>query len=200
MSVQNALGYENFPIPVGALLPYCSATTPYGYLICDGATYNQSDYPVLFRVLDGVGYGQTSTTFTLPNLVGEFIRGTSVNTGTIDAGTSGGETSTVSLIAGNIPPFSTTTQSGVVFSVTPGGGECITSNGSDFQGQNQTTGNDYALRKNTPSAPTGLTCSITASSYSASYTNASQSALSLTATTAPIPSNYSLVYLIRAFY
>jgi len=196
MSVKNALGYDNFPIPVGALLPYCSSITPYGYLVCDGTTYNQSDYPDLFRVLDGVGYGQTSTTFDVPNLVGEYIRGTSVNAGTIDPGQSGGETTSVSLVVANIPPFSTDGAS-IVFTTSPGTTVPVITSASN-QGTDVDTVTSQFVARNEDETTHQL--SITSLTSSVSYTNATQLGLSLTASLVPRPSHYELVYLIRAFY
>ena len=62
-------------MPVGSLVWYFGPTPPLGYLVCDGSTVNQSDYPALFQVI-GTIYGPADTTvFTLPNMLGAFVRG-----------------------------------------------------------------------------------------------------------------------------
>ena len=58
---------------------------PEGYLKCDGSIYNISDYPLLCDVFTSdfgsVNYfgGNGTTTFAVPDLRGEFLRGTGTN-------------------------------------------------------------------------------------------------------------------------
>ena len=64
---------------VGALIIWPTATPPAGYLECDGAALSRTTYAALYAVL-GTTYGKgagtaASTTFRLPDLRGEFIRG-----------------------------------------------------------------------------------------------------------------------------
>lgn len=66
-------------MPVGSLIIWPTSTPPAGYLECDGAALSRTTYAALFAVL-GTTYGQgagtqASTTFRLPDLRGEFIRG-----------------------------------------------------------------------------------------------------------------------------
>ncbi len=77
--------------PVGHIISYMGTTAPKHYLVCDGAVYNITDYPHLtehFRKeLGSVNYfgGDGITTFAVPDLRGEFLRGTGTaarNTGT----------------------------------------------------------------------------------------------------------------------
>ena len=68
--------------PVGTIINFFGLTAPEGYLACDGATYNRADYPELAEHLvtnfaDLVGDGET--TFKVPDLRGEFLRGTGTN-------------------------------------------------------------------------------------------------------------------------
>jgi len=63
MSVGNSLGYQGFPLPVGTVLPFAGAPAllpggqlPYGWLPCDGSSYNIADYPDLYRII-GTTYG-----------------------------------------------------------------------------------------------------------------------------------------------
>jgi len=58
---------------------------PDGYLKCDGTTYNIADYPALashfeteFGTKNHFG-GDGTTTFKVPDLCGEFLRGTGTN-------------------------------------------------------------------------------------------------------------------------
>jgi len=73
---------------IGAIISLAVGTLPDNVLPCDGSTYNASDYPDLFAVLDSVF--KSSTTFITPDLRGKTIIGTS---GTYGINDSGGETS-----------------------------------------------------------------------------------------------------------
>jgi len=60
-------------------------TAPAGYLFCDGTVYNIADYPGLadhfetqFGTKNNFG-GDGTTTFAVPDLRGEFLRGTGTN-------------------------------------------------------------------------------------------------------------------------
>ena len=67
-------------VPAGSVfaLAGSQAGVPTGYLECDGSSVSRSTYSALFGVI-GTTYGSaSSTTFNLPNLRGQFIRG--VNT------------------------------------------------------------------------------------------------------------------------
>jgi len=62
-------------VPSGAVFCIAVATTPSDYLECNGASVSRSTYAALFAVI-GTAYGSASgTTFNLPDLRGEFIRG-----------------------------------------------------------------------------------------------------------------------------
>ena len=71
--------------PVGHIIPYMGNTAPKHYLICDGTEYNIVDYPYLAQhftdEFGSVNYfgGDGTTTFAVPDLRGEFLRGTGVN-------------------------------------------------------------------------------------------------------------------------
>jgi len=63
-------------VPAGMIMPHTTATEPAGWLECDGAAVSRSTYSALFAVIsDDYGAGDGSTTFNLPDLRGEFIRG-----------------------------------------------------------------------------------------------------------------------------
>lgn len=71
--------------PVGTVIAYYGETAPAHYLICDGSEYNKTDYPDLWThlssltdttpyVVDG-----NNTKFKVPDLRGEFLRGSGTN-------------------------------------------------------------------------------------------------------------------------
>ena len=74
--------------PVGHIIPYMGNNTPKHYLICDGGEYNIIDYPYLAQhftdEFGSVNYfgGDGTTTFAVPDLRGEFLRGSGTNSHT----------------------------------------------------------------------------------------------------------------------
>jgi microcystin-dependent protein len=63
-------------VPVGAIITMAAPSIPAGFLECNGATVKRADYPALFSLIGTTyGAGDSSTTFTIPDLRGEFIRG-----------------------------------------------------------------------------------------------------------------------------
>lgn len=72
--------------PVGTVISYITGeNAPDGYLKCDGTVYNISEYKALADAIkNGLGSynyygGDGTTTFAVPNLQGEFLRGTGIN-------------------------------------------------------------------------------------------------------------------------
>ena len=88
----NDLYYKVPGIPTGTILSIMGKTAPTGYLICDGKEYNISTHPNLANYIkDQFGSynyfgGDGTTTFKVPDLRGEFLRGTGTNTATGFAG------------------------------------------------------------------------------------------------------------------
>ncbi|KUM02266.1 tail fiber protein [Chromobacterium subtsugae] len=66
----------NAAAPAGMVAYFAMKDAPAGWLIADGRAVSRKDYPALFAAIGGLyGNGDGSTTFALPNLCGEFIRG-----------------------------------------------------------------------------------------------------------------------------
>ena len=71
--------------PTGTVISYMGNNIPEGYLSCDGKVYNISDYPKLAEQIKtefgSYNYygGDGTTTFAVPDLRGEFLRGTGTN-------------------------------------------------------------------------------------------------------------------------
>lgn len=63
-------------VPPGAVFHFARNTAPNGYLVCNGAIVSRTTYANLFAAIGTTfGAGNGTTTFGLPNLLGEFIRG-----------------------------------------------------------------------------------------------------------------------------
>lgn len=72
--------------PVGHIISHMGTVAPKHYLICNGSEYNIEDYPYLAEHITkdfgSVNYfgGDGTTTFAVPDLRGEFLRGTGTAT------------------------------------------------------------------------------------------------------------------------
>lgn len=85
-NILNPLGYQSAnggnDTPVGTVITFMGNNPPKHYLACDGNVYNISDYPELAQFFknqfESVNYfgGDGVTTFAIPDLRGEFLRGT----------------------------------------------------------------------------------------------------------------------------
>ena len=63
-------------VPSGTVIHVAMQTAPTGYLKADGAAVSRTTYAALFAAIGAVfGEGDGSTTFNLPDLRGEFVRG-----------------------------------------------------------------------------------------------------------------------------
>ena len=81
-------------VPTGAVFCVAVATIPTGYLECNGAAVSRTTYAALFSFVGTqYGAGNGSTTFNLPDLRGEFIRGFDNGKG-VDSGRSIGSNQT----------------------------------------------------------------------------------------------------------
>lgn len=62
--------------PAGTVIFYAASTAPSGYLKANGANVSRTTYAALFAAIGTTfGSGDGSTTFTLPDMRGEFPRG-----------------------------------------------------------------------------------------------------------------------------
>lgn len=75
-------------IPVGAIFAFPSENIPENYLPCEGQELAKSQYPELFKLI-GTTFGGFNSTFKLPDLQGQFIRGLD-RVGNIDYDRDGG--------------------------------------------------------------------------------------------------------------
>jgi microcystin-dependent protein len=76
--------------PAGTVIAFASSTAPAGFVKCNGAALNRTAYADLFSVTGTTfGAGDGSTTFNVPDLRGEFIRGWDDSRG-VDSGRSFG--------------------------------------------------------------------------------------------------------------
>jgi microcystin-dependent protein len=76
--------------PAGAVMPFAMNSAPAGWLAANGSAVNRTTYAALFSAIGTTyGVGDGSTTFTLPDLRGYFVRGSGTNSDGTAAGTFG---------------------------------------------------------------------------------------------------------------
>ena len=81
-----AAQFVGLSTPTGGVIAFAANSAPAGYLVCDGSAVSRTTYADLFAVIGTTyGPGDGSTTFNLPDLRGEFIRGFDGGSG-VDAG------------------------------------------------------------------------------------------------------------------
>ena len=63
-------------MPVGSIMAFAASIAPAGWLECNGAAVSRTSFPHLFsKVHTMFGAGDEKTTFNIPDLRGEFVRG-----------------------------------------------------------------------------------------------------------------------------
>ena len=66
--------------PIGSIIPFGGTTAPTGWFLCQGQAISRTTYSALFAVIGtSFGSGDGSTTFNIPDLRGEFLRGAGTN-------------------------------------------------------------------------------------------------------------------------
>jgi microcystin-dependent protein len=196
MATQSALGHDGYTLPVGVVISFLGKTAPAGFLVCDGSTKTKAQYPELFRIIGGIGYGEDATTFNVPNLTNYFIKGTATNSNTKEAG-SGTTAVQFSLTEANMPNFTTNSQNAITFTTNNiGSGGVITTSASTLTTAGSPTQTWNTAPSSVPQRNPPVVTSITG--VTTSYTGTG-SVQSLT-TGLPTPQNYIVQFCIRADY
>jgi hypothetical protein len=60
--------------PVGTIMAYAGDAAPAGWLLCNGANYVTTTYPILYSTI-GARFGGTAGNFNVPDFRGRFLRG-----------------------------------------------------------------------------------------------------------------------------
>jgi microcystin-dependent protein len=76
LSISNGNAVSMPGVPIATILAFAGVNIPSGYLICDGSAISRTTYSNLYNVIgNSWGAGNNSTTFNLPDLRGQFVRG-----------------------------------------------------------------------------------------------------------------------------
>jgi microcystin-dependent protein len=81
---------NNMLLPAGAVMPFAMNSAPTGWLAANGSAVSRTTYADLFGAIGTTyGSGDGSTTFTLPDLRGYFVRGSGTNGDETESGAFG---------------------------------------------------------------------------------------------------------------
>ncbi|UTH76012.1 phage tail protein [Chromobacterium sp. IIBBL 290-4] len=95
----------NAAAPAGMVAYFAMKDAPAGWLVADGRAVNRKDYPALFAAISTLyGIGDGTSTFVLPDLCGEFIRGWDIKNAGKDPGRTFGSWQAPSLQTASIGP------------------------------------------------------------------------------------------------
>lgn len=135
--------------PVGAVMAFARSTAPTGWLKCNGAAVSRTTYAALFSAIGTTwGNGDGSTTFNLPDLRGEFVRGWDDSRG-VDVGRLFGSTQSADLASHThaVSPPSAAGEGGqgATATGTLGGGETINTYNTGSTGGSETRPRNLAL-------------------------------------------------------
>jgi len=73
--IQDIMDYRKSLVPTGEGIRHFLATTPDGFLSCDGSAVSRTTYAALFSALgETYGAGDGSTTFNLPTAAGFVVK------------------------------------------------------------------------------------------------------------------------------
>lgn len=140
------LAQKSICAPVGEIFFFAKSTPPEHALACDGAAVSREAYPELFRAIGTTfGSGDGSTTFNVPDLRGEFVRGWDNGRG-VDSGRTIGSSQQDEIISHRhlVNAQSVVSGAGPIFCV--GGSSTSTSNDSTlYTGGTETRPRNIAL-------------------------------------------------------
>tara|TARA_B100001093_G_scaffold175586_2_gene168343 strand:+ start:14902 stop:15705 length:804 start_codon:yes stop_codon:yes gene_type:complete len=133
-------------VPAGAVIYHAANTPPTGFIKANGAAVSRSTYSDLFTAIGTTfGVGDGSSTFNVPDLRGEFMRGWDDSRG-IDSGRSFGSAQADELKSHTHPIVGRTSITAASANVGGVGGTTIsTSSASGATGGTETRGRNIAL-------------------------------------------------------
>jgi len=168
-------------VPSGAVFCMAVATVPSSYLECNGAAVSRTTYAALFAVIGTTyGAGNGSSTFNLPDLRGEFIRGFDNGKGT-DSGRSIASSQSSNNLSHGHSVSASVNDSGHNHATSLGNKRVFLVGGSQnvsFGGSGGYPGQDFSMSN----ANTGVTVSITQSDAGGSEAR---------------PRNIAMMYIIK---
>jgi microcystin-dependent protein len=177
-------------IPIGTISPYYSTTlTDSSWLVCDGSTYQRSQYIELANVL---GVSPSATTFQVPDLRDKFLKGKNADA----VGSTGGSASTT-LTTANLPDHTHTGTTGAggahTHTLKTNTGEVF---GGYYEG-NSSTGTLYKVAYSSYPSGTGRSDVNSVADHTHTFTTSGTTGATATAFTNQPPYT-TIIYIIKA--
>lgn len=169
-------------IAPGIVSPYAGSSAPSGWLLCNGQAVSRTTYAALFAVIATTyGTGDGSTTFNIPDLRGEFIRGLDAGRG-VDAARTLGSAQAEGLKSHTHAATSTVTDPGHTHDIDTRGAITFGASGALIEAFAAVNVNSAPASRTTLSRTTGITASTT---------------ITATGGTETRPRNVALNYIIK---
>ena len=134
--------------PIGSIVAWPRNTAPTSWLECSGQAVSRTTYATLFAITGTVfGVGNGTTTFNVPDLRAEFVRGWD-NARGVDSGRAFGSTQADEIESHShliSPPSSSDVTSSGLTATGAGGGETVTPYDSGLTGGTETRPRNVAL-------------------------------------------------------
>jgi microcystin-dependent protein len=207
MSVANAIGYDNYPLPIGTIFPYAGVAQGIPsdvFILCDGRSLLRSEYPELFEVIEDIYGAVDADHFNIPDCVGRYIQGINLNAGTTTAGGSGGEQLSLLIAENNLPSLDTYDGTKGIQVTNPvasisGDHEYVEADVPSEQGSKPDPPSGISTRNAANSGMTSINVNYVAGSLSVSYNNGAQAPVIVDFLSAS-PASFNMTYYIKAKY
>lgn len=201
------VGGTNSFLPAGAIQLFAMNTVPTGWLECNGAAVSRTTYANLFAAIgETYGAGNGTTTFNLPDLRGQFVRGWDNGRG-VDPGravgsqqNSANQAHTHSATATNPAHTHGVTDPGHGHGITDPGHQHLYTDNSNVSGSNVVSGSGWAQSSAlTNGAYTGIGINQAATGVQVAAAAQNTTVAIAAEGTEARPTNVAMVYAIKAF-
>lgn len=201
------VGGTNSFLPAGAIQLFAMSAVPSGWLECNGSAVSRTTYANLFAAIgETYGAGNGTTTFSLPDLRGQFVRGWDNGRG-VDPGravgsqqNSANQAHTHTATATNPAHTHGVTDPGHGHGITDPGHQHLYTDNSNVSGSNVVSGSGWAQSSAlTNGAYTGIGINQAATGVQVAAAAQNTTVAVAAEGTEARPTNIAMVYAIKAF-
>lgn len=205
--LNSAIGGTNSFLPAGAIQLFAMGTVPTGWLECNGSAVSRTTYANLFAAIgETYGAGNGTTTFNLPDLRGQFVRGWDNGRG-VDPGravgsqqNSANQAHTHTATATNPAHTHGVTDPGHGHGITDPGHQHLYKDNTYASGSNVVAGSGWtAVQSLTGGSQTGIAVNQAATGVQVAAAAQNTTVAVAAEGTEARPTNIAMVYAIKAF-
>ena len=169
-------------VPTGSVFAMATTTLPAGYLECNGASISRTTYSALFSTIGTTWGSADGSSFNVPDLRGEFIRGFDNGKGTDPGRSFASHQTSQNLDHGHSVSASSSVND-------PGHSHSLGGGGNEDDGGNNSTGsNNSGTNNNISTSGTGINVATSICQSDSGVTEANGGAR---------PRNWSMMYVIK---